>query len=112
MSFGKMREIIEVVKVEHIKDKDGFKAPQDIVVARAKAYKETKHGNERWANLSVFSTATVLFRLRKIPNIDITTEMVIFHKGSRYQITSVEDVREKGMYLEILAEKMEGSKSG
>lgn len=112
MSFGKMKEIIELIETKRIKDKDGFTSTQDVVLAKVRAYKETKHGNEKWANLSVFSTATVLFRLRKIPNLEITTKMIVLHQNSRYQIISVEDVREKGMYLEILAEKVEGSQNG
>jgi hypothetical protein len=31
-------------------------------------------------------------------------------KGEKYNILSVEDIREKGMYVEVLAEKVTGSK--
>lgn len=112
MSFGKMKEVIEIVETKSIKDKDGFSSIQETVLVKVKAYKETKHGNEKWANLSVFSTATVLFRVRKVPNLEITSKMVVLHQNARHQILSVEDIRDKGMYLEILAEKVEGSQNG
>lgn len=112
MSFGKMKEVIEIVETKSIKDKYGFSSIQDTVLAKVKAYKETKHGNEKWANLSVFSKATALFRIRKIPNLVIISNMVVLHQNSRYQILSAEDIRDKGMYLEILAEKVEGSQNG
>ena len=112
MSFGKMKEVIEIISVENAKDRDGFRVPKEVVLKKVRAYKENKHGNEKWANLSVFSTATVLFRIRKIPDLEVASKMMILHLGSRYQIVSVEDVREKGMYLEILAEKVEGSQNG
>ena len=112
MSFGKMKEVIEIVAVENTKDRDGFRVPKEVVLKKVRAYKENKHGNEKWANLSVFSTASALFCIRKIPDLEVTSKMMIAHKDSRYQIVSVEDVREKGMYVEILAEKVEGSQNG
>ena len=112
MSFGKMKDFIEIIQVENIKDKDGFKESQETIMARTRAYKEVKHGNEKWANLSVFSTATVIFMFRKIPNLDVTSKMMICDGQSKYQILSVEDVRGKGMYLEVLAEKVEASQNG
>lgn len=112
MSFGKMKEIIEIVETKSIKDKYGFVSKEEVVVARVKAYKESKHANEMWANLTVFSTATVLFRFRKLPSLEVSNKMMITHQGIRYQILSVEDIREKGMYLEILAKNVEGSQNG
>lgn len=112
MSFGKMKETIEILESKSIKDKDGFASKEEVVVAKVKAYIESKHANEMWSNLSVFSTATVLFRFRKLPKIEVTNKMVINHQGVKYQILSVEDIREKGMYLEVLAKTVEGSQNG
>ncbi len=36
MSFGKMKEIIELVETKRIKDKDGFTSTQDIVLAKVR----------------------------------------------------------------------------
>lgn len=37
----------------------------------------------------------------------MTSEMVIVCDDGRYQILSVDDVRNRGMYVEVLAEKIE-----
>ena len=37
----------------------------------------------------------------------ITNEMSIICNGSNYEITSIEDVKGRGMYIEVLAKKVE-----
>jgi head-tail adaptor len=110
MSFGKMNQFIEIRNTVQAKDADGFMIPSDSVLANVSAYKEDRHSNEKWANMAAFSSATALFRFRMIPNLKVTTELVFFCNEERFQIVSVEDVRNRGMYLEILAEKIERSK--
>lgn len=107
MSFGKMNTFIDIISTEPIKDKDGFVAIGDNILASVCAYKEDRHGSERWANRASFSSATSLFRFRKISGLRVTNEMVIVCDDGRYQILSVDDVRNRGMYVEVLAEKIE-----
>ena len=107
MSFGKMNTFIDIFSTEPIKDKDGFAAIGDNILASVRAYKEDRHGSERWANRASFSSATSLFRFRKISGLRVTSEMVIVCDDGRYQILSVDDVRNRGMYVEVLAEKIE-----
>ena len=107
MSFGKMNTFIDIISTEPIKDKDGFVAIGDNILASVRAYKEDRHGSERWANRASFSSATSLFRFRKISGLRVTSEMVIVCDDGRYQILSVDDVRNRGMYVEVLAEKIE-----
>jgi head-tail adaptor len=57
----------------------------------------------------VFSEATDLFRFRVIPDLDITTQMALLCGEKRFEITSVEDVKGRGMYVEILAKEVEPS---
>ena len=83
--------------------------PTDTIVASVRAYKEDRHGNEKWANRATFSEATALFCFRKIPDIPVSTKMVIACSDGRYEITSVEDVKGKGMYIEVLAKKVVAS---
>jgi len=45
MSYGKMREIVTLVRVHHEKDADGFAETRDEVLARVRAYHEQRHGN-------------------------------------------------------------------
>ena len=109
MSFGKMNSFIDIISTEPVKDSEGFVTTGDHIVASVRAYKEDRHGNERWANMAAFSEATALFHFRKIPGIEITTSLFIICGDERYRIVSVEDVRGRRMYIEVLAEKLEPS---
>ena len=63
-------------------------------------------GSQRWENLAAFSEATDLFRFRSIPGLGITTDHIIVTDGERFEVTSVEDVKGRGMYTEVLAKKV------
>ena len=109
MSFGKMRSFIYITSNSPTMDAQGFAANNEIVLASTRAYKEERHGNESWKNRAAFSTATDLFRFRKIPSLTITTAMGILCGDERYNIVNVEDVRGRGMYIEVLATKVQPS---
>ena len=109
MSFGKMRTPVSIVRTEMVKDSEGFASPKDVPLAEIRAYHEARHGSERWANRAAFSEATDLFRFRAIPGVKITTKLFLLYDGCRYDITSVEDVKGRGMYVEILAKKVVAS---
>ena len=109
MSFGKMNTPVEFMKKVIETDDEGFKNERLKTVASVRAYREGRHGSERWANMATFSVATDLFRLRCIPHIEVTTDMLILCDGKRFEITSVENVKGRGMYLEILAKEVEAS---
>lgn len=110
MSFGKMNQTIQLIQTIQNKDAAGFVTSEDVVLAIVRAYREDRHGNELWANRAAFSTATALFRFRVIPGIAVTAAMIIVCGGERFKIISVENVCQRGMYLEVLAEHMEPSK--
>lgn len=107
MSFGRMNIFIDIISTVSSKDSEGFTRTSDTILASMRAYKEERHGNERWANRAAFSTASSLFRFRKIPGLKITTDMIIVSVDGRYRVLSVEDVRGRGMYVEVLAERLE-----
>lgn len=109
MSFGKMNRFIEITEKQVVADSEGFQSETDVVVAKVRAYREGRHGSEKWANRAVFSEATDLFRFRTIPNVEVTTEMQILCDGAVFEITSVEDVKGRGMYVEALAKEVEPS---
>jgi hypothetical protein len=109
MSFGKMNTFIDIIRTSPVKDEEGFAAAGDNIIASVRAYKEDRHGNERWANMAAFSTASALFRFRKIPDLEITPEMFILCADGRYRILSAEDARGRQMYIEVLAERLEPS---
>ena len=109
MSFGKMNSFIDIISNAPVKDADGFVTQGDTVLASVRAYKEDRNGSERWANMAVFSEASVLFRFRKIPGIEVSPALFIVCGDKRYRITNAEDVRGRGMYVECLCELVERS---
>lgn len=109
MSYGKMNTFIDIVEKQFIQDDEGFTTETDVTVASIRAYREGRHGSERWANMALYSTATDLFRFRVIPGVTVTTDMKILCAGHTFEITSVEDVRGRGMYLEVLGREVKES---
>ncbi len=112
MSYGKMNAIVDIVKPTVTTDEDGFRIVSDEVLATVRAYREGRHGSERWANRAAFTDATDLFRFRVIPKLPVTTDMALVCGAERFEITSVEDVKGRGMYVEVLARKVESSGKG
>lgn len=106
MSFGKMNGFADIVSVTHKTDSEGFSVLEDTVVASIRVYREGRHGSQRWANLAAFSSATDLFRFRCIPGVTVTTDHFLICDGDRFEITSVENVKGRGMYIEVLAKKV------
>ena len=104
-----MSSLIDVVLPTTTKDEEGFTTPCDSVLASVRAYREGRHGTQKWANRAAFSEATDLFRFRTIPDVSVTTAMAIVCDGERLDITSVEDVSGRGLYVEVLAKKTEGA---
>lgn len=109
MSFGKMNVRISIAVEAVAKDAEGFATKTDAILASLHAYREGRHGSQKWVNRAAFSEATDLFRFRMIPGLTVTTEHVILCDGDRYEITSVEDVKGRGMYLEVLAKRVEAA---
>ena len=106
MSFGKMNGFADIVITKRVKDNEGFSTTADEVLASVRVYREGRHGSQRWANLSAFSEATDLFRFRRIPGLTITTDHILVCEDGRFEITSVENVKGRGMYIEVLAKKV------
>ena len=103
MSFGKMNTFIDLVKKEVSVDAEGFKSEKEVTQASVRAYREGRHGSERWANMAAFWEATDLLRLRVIPGVSVNSDLALLWVGVRFEITSVEDVKGRGMYLEVMA---------
>jgi head-tail adaptor len=108
-SLGRMIRPIDVITTQTIKDNDGFKTTVDTVILQTRAVVETRNFTERWVNLATFSKADTLFKIRKPPTQTIDSTMRIAWNNEQYRIISVEDVAQRGRYLEILAEKIVGS---
>jgi phage head-tail adaptor, putative len=109
MSYGMMNGFADIIEIKTTKDSEGFSTTVDEVLASVRVYREGRHGSQRWANLAAFSEATDLFRFRCIPGLTITTDHVLVCDGGRYDITSVENVKGRGMYVEVLAKRSEAT---
>lgn len=108
MSFGKMNSFIEIVSTEPVKDDEGFVTNGDVIVANVRAHFEQKNSTEKWTNMAQNSNVNALFRFRKIPNINLTDKHIILCNGKRYNIFSVENVRGRNMYMEVLGVSSDG----
>ena len=91
------------------KDAEGFATKTDSILTSIHAYREGRHGSQKWVNRAAFSEATDLFRFRTIPGLTVTTSQVILCGDDRFEITSVEDVKGRKMYLEVLAKRIEAA---
>lgn len=109
MSFGKMNTQIQITQKRVALDDEGFQTESDIVIADVRAYRDGRHGSEKWANRAAFSEATDLFRFRAIPGVKISADMRLLCGDSVFEITSVEDVKGRGMYIEVLAKEVQSS---
>lgn len=106
MSFGKMNKQAEILEKQVFTDEEGFPIVNEVTTAYTRVYREGRHGSVRWANLAAFSEATDLFRMRTIPQVSIRPGNLIILGNERFEILSVEEVKGRGMYLEILAQKV------
>ena len=106
MSIGKLRTPINLIIVEKVKDKEGFTRDNLNLLAEVRAYREDKNASKRWTNRAIFPDATTLFRFRRIPKILITSEMLIICQDEYFEIISVENIRNRNMYIEVLAKKV------
>ena len=113
MAYGKMNTNIDIISTTPTKDAEGFTTSGDTVLASIRAYKEVRNASAKWERIigdAAFTSVTAMFRFRKIPGITVDTTLFISDAGGRYNIVSAEDVQGRGMYVEVLAEKTEGSK--
>ena len=109
MGLGLMNKKAKICILARNIDSMGFSFETEAVLAEVKVFVEGRHGSERWANFAAFSEATELYRIRKIPGLTITTEMIVIEGNERFEISSVEDVKGRGMYIELLCKEVKPS---
>ena len=64
---------------------------------------EVRNATEKWSNRAVLREASAVFTFRRIPHIDLTTDMVIVCGADRYNIVSVENIRGRNLYTQVVA---------
>lgn len=105
MALGRLDTPITFTLLSKEKDEEGFSNMVSHPIACVRAYKEDKNTTEKWANKALLEDVTTLFQIRYIPNIRITTDMQIECFDGTYDIKSVENIKGRNMYLQILAKK-------
>lgn len=106
MSLGLMNKPAQLCEKVQVTDSEGFAERTVRVLADIRVFVEGRHGSERWANLAAFSEATELFRFRRIPGLEVMDKQYILYNGEEYNILSVEKVKGRDMYIEVLAKKV------
>ena len=107
MGIGKLNTtLIDLIEEEKIKDESGFSTTNDKILASVRAYMEKQRETLSWANRATFSKATMLFRFRKIPGVEVEANQVIVCDLGRFRILSVEDVKNRKRYIEALCEEI------
>ncbi len=98
---------VRIVEPLYGKDPDGFQTVSERTIAEILCRMEVKNATERWSNRADLREASSIFTFRSIPGMTITTRMVLMHGDDRYDILSVEDIRGRGMYTQIVAKLQE-----
>lgn len=109
MGLGLMNKPAQLCRKVNTIDSEGFSGRTVEVLANIRVFVEGRHGSEKWANLAAFSEATELFRFRVIPNIEVDTSHFILFDNKEYNILSVENIKGRNLYVEVLAKKVEVS---
>lgn len=66
MSLGNMNSFIDIQEMRPVSDDEGFRTEEYFTLATVRAYREGRHGSEKWANRASFTDATDLFRFRVV----------------------------------------------
>ena len=99
-SLGSMTTTIDLITPVTVRDKAGFTTTRYEITATIRAQIEVRHASGAWVNRAAYTKADVLFRIRAIPGLSVTTDMEISGPDGRYVIDAVEVI---GRYVEILA---------
>ena len=105
VSLGMMTTPITISSKTVTTDAEGFASETLVKVLDAKAYREQRQATEIWRNRAEFCSATDMFIIRK-PSAAIKTDMVIECGGELFEIRSIDALKGRGMYLQILAEEV------
>jgi len=116
VSFGKMTTPVVLIGLgEYSIGDDGSAVDNPYNIKRTFAYMEQRNFGKRWINLAEWTEASVMFRLCFDPSLvldDIRRVQVDKPSGKTYKVLSIENVRGRSMYIEILAELIEPLRMG
>ena len=99
---GEYNKLIKIVKVENIKDDDGFESPVETEILTTYAKVKTKRGYTLIQNDTDFEKAYTNFTIR-YPITVITRDMFIKFNNKTYTIEYLNNINEDSIELEIQA---------
>ena len=104
-----MNDFIEIIQRRCTTDEEAFSSDQDVVLASVRAEKSYTGMNESSKDDATFATQTAVFRFRCIPGLRVEPSLFITDAAGRYNITAVDEVSGRGMYLVVTAQRVAAS---
>ena len=111
LRLGKFTGRLTILQKVRTQDDEGFGTQSEVEVASARCYREGRMGSTRWENLAAFTEATDLFQIEKPAGLTLTRGYMLEHNGERFEILDIERIKGHGLYLQILAKRIEGAVS-
>ena len=103
MSIGDLNTPIQILRLRFGRDRDGFPTESEELIACVRARAEMRNATEKWNSRAVLRDASAVFTFRRIPHIEITTDMAIVCGADRYNIVSVENVCGRNLNTQVVA---------
>ena len=104
-----MNDFIDIIERRVDRDAEGFGLESDVVLASVRAEKSYAAMTETDVNNASFAMQTAVFRFRCIPGLRIEPSQFITDAAGRYNITAVDEVSGRGMYLIVTAQRVAAS---
>ena len=104
-----MNDFIDIIEHRVDRDAEGFGQESDVVLASVRAEKSYAAMTETDVNNASFAMQTAVFRFRCIPGLRIEPSQFIADAAGRYNITAVDEISGRGMYLIVTAQRVAAS---
>lgn len=89
------------VDIDYFTDDEGFRLTKERLLDTVPITVEHKAATEKWINNALLSDASAVVRLR-YPSFCISTKTALIIGEKRYNILSVENVRDRNRWLELV----------
>ena len=99
-----LNDFIDIIERRVDKDAEGFGSETDVILASIRAAKSYASMAEKSTNDATFAVQTATFKFRRIPSLPIHPDMFIVDAAGRYNITAVDEMSGRGMYLVVTAQ--------
>ena len=104
-----MNDFIDIIERRVGRDAEGFGQESDVVLASVRAEKRYGSMTETQTNDATFAAQTAVFRFRCIPGLRVEPSQFITDAAGRYNITAVDEISGRGMYLVVTAQRVAAS---